>query len=248
MAVVVQLDELFEAMQRRGAPLTPESVYFIALQAIESMREQLMVIDPAGVEIDTDGVVHLNELCSPAGDDPEAVRGVIETLATLLVPAPMGLDDLRERVELGDVVTRGALQAELSALLVPFNRGAAQRMLGRLAREATRDETLGPTVDGDKDTLLTNSKKALTEDKQEKQTTVGHRESPIIEDNSSAESDPEAYTLDGGATQPDGAIRDDWEPTTRRKGPSPTLTAITVVIAVVSLLGAVWFLYTRLRG
>ncbi len=222
MSVQVQLDELSEALQRRGAPLTPESAYFIALQAVEAMREGALVIDPSGVEVDADGLVHLNELCSPAGDDPEALRGVVATLTSLLTPPPTGLDELRERVEVGEVATRSAMVAELSALLVPFNRGAAQRMLGRLVREAKRPEAPA-------------------------------REEPASEVDDEPENDddppsPDAYTLDGGRTQPDAAVRDDWDVPARRKGPSAGLTAATAIFAVALLAGAVWFLMVRLKG
>lgn len=221
MSVQVQLDELSEALQRRGAPLTPESAYFIALQAVEAMRDHALVIDPAGVEVDADGLVHLNELCSPAGDDPEALRGVVSTLLSLLSPPPMDVEALRARVEAGEVATRSAMLAELSALLVPFNRGAAQRMLGRLVREAKRPEA------------------PPREEPAENDADDDGEDIPPPS--------PDAYTL-GGRTEPDGDVRDDWDVPARRKGPSAALTAATVVLAVALLAGAVWFLMARLRA
>lgn len=135
----VKLDDLAASLARRGAPLTPESATFITLECVEVLSASPRVLSPDGVLVAPDGVVSLvEEALSPALDDAEVLRGAVELLEGLLLVPSASVLDLAERVREGSVQGRGALVAELTALLVPFNRSAARRMLGRLVREHQR--------------------------------------------------------------------------------------------------------------
>ena len=221
MSDAVAMDDLVGAMSHRGAPMTPESALFIVLQAVEAMRDRRVVLDVAGVEVDGDGVVHINELCSPAVDDREVQEGVATLLETALSPTPATVLELTGLLRGGTVFTHSALAAELSASLVPLNRGAAQRMLGRLVREhhrPARPEESADAVD-DSDDKLTHG---LTEE-------------------------GEAPVKRADATEPDATVRDDWE-RPAKKGPS-TWQALVVLTLSTALLGAAAvFLWSRLKG
>ena len=221
MSDAVAMDDLVAAMSRRGTPMTPESALFIVLQAVEAMRDRRVVLDAAGVEVDAEGVVHINELCSPAVDDREAQEGVATLLETALVPTPANVHELTARLRGGAVFTHSALAAELAASLVPLNRGAAQRMLGRMVREhhrPARPEESAEAAD-DSDDKLT---RGLTEE-------------------------GEAPAKRADATEPDATVRDDWE-RPAKKGPS-TWQALLVLTLSTALLGAAAvFLWSRLKG
>lgn len=220
MSEAVTMDELVSAMSRRGAPMTPESALFIVLQAVEAMRDRRVVLDAGGIDIDENGVVRTNELCSPAVDDREAQEGVAALLETVLVPAPSSVLDLSAKLH-GETLTHPGLVAELAAALVPLNRGAAQRMLGRLVREHHRPakpaESEGAAEDADD--KLTRS---LVEE--------GERPAPRAD-----------------ATEPDAAVRDDWE-RPAKKGPSTGMALLTLGLAMALLGAAAVFLWSRLKG
>lgn len=221
MSDAVAMDDLVEAMSHRGTPMTPESALFIVLQAVESMKDRRVVLDAGGIEVDEHGVVKINELCSPAVDDREAQEGVATLLETALVPAPATVLELTAKLRSETVFTHSALAAELAASLVPLNRGAAQRMLGRMVREHHRPARPEESVDAaaDADEKLT---RGLDEQ--------GEKPSPSAD-----------------ATEPDATVRDDWDRPVK-KGPS-TLQALVVLGMSTALLGAAAvFLWSRLRG
>jgi hypothetical protein len=221
MSDAVAMDDLVAAMSRRGAPMTPESALFIVLQAVESMRDRRVVLDGGGIEVDEHGVARINELCSPAVDDREAQEGVATLLETVLAPAPATILELTGRLRGEAVFTHSALASELAAALVPLNRGAAQRMLGRLVREYHRPARPeeGAEAAADADAKLTRG----------------------IDEKGEAKADR------ADATEPDAAVRDDWD-RPAKKGPS-TVQALMVLTLSTALLGAAAvFLWSRLRG
>lgn len=221
MSDAVPMDDLVNAMSRRGAPMTPESALFIVLQAVDSMKDRRVVLDVGGIEVDEHGAVTLNELCSPAVDDREAQEGVATLLESALVPTPASIQELVARLRSETVFTHGGLAAELAAALVPLNRGAAQRMLGRLVREHHRPARPEETADA-----ATDADEKLTRGLNEEGAEPAGR---------------------ADATVPDAAVRDDWDPP-RKKGPS-TLQALVVLGLSTALLGAAAvFLWSRLRG
>lgn len=227
MSDAVAMDDLVGAMAGRGAPMTPESALFIVLQAVESMRDRRMVLDAAGIEVDETGAVRLNELCSPAVDDREAQEGVAALLETALVPTPATVLELTAKLRSEVVFSQAGLAAELGAALVPLNRGAAQRMLGRLVREHHR-----PARPGESAEAATDADDKLTSGLEEK----GERGEKV-----------ERAPARADATEPDAEVRDEWE-RPRRKGPS-TWQALVALGAAMALLGAAAvFLWSRLRS
>ena len=221
MTEPVAMDDLVAAMARRGAPMTPESALFIVLQAVETMKDRRMVIDAAGVEVDDHGVVTLNELCSPAVDDHEVQLGVAALLETALVPTPATVQELTARLRAEAVFTHSALASELAAALVPLNRGAAQRMLGRLVREHHRPARPEETTEA-----ATDADEKLTRGLDEQ---------------------GDAPTPSADATLPDARVHEEWD-LPPKKGPS-TLQALLVLGLSTALLGAAAvFLWSRLKG
>ncbi len=221
MSDAVAMDDLVEAMSRRGTPMTPESALFIVLQAVESMKDRRMVLDAGGIEVDENGLVKLNELCSPAVDDREAQEGVATLLETALAPTPPTVQELTAKLRSETVFTHSALAAELGAALVPLNRGAAQRMLGRLVREHHR-----PARPEESDDAAADADEKLTRGLDEK---------------------GGAPSASADATEPDAAVRDDWDRPVK-KGPS-TVQALVMLGLSTALLGAAAvFLWSRLRG
>lgn len=221
MSDAVAMDDLVDAMSGRGAPMTPESALFIVLQAVESMRDRRVVLDAAGIEVDESGAVRLNELCSPAVDDREAQEGVAALLETALTPTPATVLELTARLRSEAALSHAALAAELAAALVPLNRAAAQRMLGRMVREHHRPARPGETPEAAAD-----ADEKLIRGLDER---------------------GEATAARADATEPDAPARDDWARAPRR-GPS-TWQALVVLGLSTALLGAaVVFLWSRLRG
>lgn len=220
MSDAVAMDDLVAAMSRRGAPMTPESALFIVLQAVEAMRDRRMVLEGGGIEVDENGVVRLNELCSPAVDDREAQEGVATLLETVLSPAPASIVELTAALR-AQTHTHHGLVSELAAALVPLNRGAAQRMLGRLVREHHR-----PARPAEGDAAGDDAEEKLTQGLQEE----GERAAPRAD-----------------ATEPDARVRDDWE-RPAKKGPSTGVALLTLGLAMALLGAAAVFLWSRLKG
>jgi hypothetical protein len=218
----VKLDDLAASLARRGAPLTPESATFITLECVEALAGSPRVLSADGVLIAPDGVVTLvEEALSPALDDAEVLRGAVELLESLLLVPSASVMDLAERVREGSVQGRAALVGELTALLVPFNRSAARRMLGRLVREHQRG-LAEPAV--------------LTHD-----------------DADAAPSPPEdagadATWLDrpGGPLAHAADATDPGESPAPRRDPKRTQGLAMLLLSAVALVGAAWFLWSRL--
>jgi hypothetical protein len=218
----VKLDDLAASLARRGAPLTPESATFITLECVEVLSASPRVLSPDGVLVAPDGVVSLvEEALSPALDDAEVLRGAVELLEGLLLVPSASVLDLAERVREGSVQGRGALVAELTALLVPFNRSAARRMLGRLVREHQR---------------------ALIEPASLPDDSPAHDPSPPEE----AGADATWLDRPGGPLGHAADATDPGESPVRRQDPKRTQGLAMLALSAVALAGAAWFLWSRL--
>lgn len=230
----VALDDLARAMSRRGAPMTAESALFILLQAVEAMREQRMVLDVGGVEIDGEGVVRLNELCSPAIDDRETQEGIASVLeASLEVPSPVA-SELVLRLRGDTTFTRAALAAEIGAALVPLNRGAAQRMLGRLVREHYR-----PAREKAEEAL----RAAPADDPAESMRIAPDVLPPPPE----AVVSDLAESLRADRTVPDARVHVEWDLPAKKEPPSALKALVALGLAMVLLGAAAVFLWGRLH-
>lgn len=138
MSEAVRLDVMAAGLSRRGTPLTPESALFVVLEALEALGSRPLVLSATTVRVNDEGVVSLGEGLSPAPDETSVLEGALETLESVLVPLPTSVIELAVRVRQGQVIARASMISELAALLVPLNRKAARRMLGRLVREHVR--------------------------------------------------------------------------------------------------------------
>lgn len=216
----VNLEDLASSLARRGAPLTPESATFITLECVEALQSAKRVLSAQGVLIGADGVVSLvEEALSPALDDAEVIRGAVELLEGLLNAPTQGVMDLAARARQGAVIGRAALVAELTALLVPFNRGAARRMLGRLVREHLREhsEAQAPALDD------------------------GPGEDPAPGADATWLDRPDgplAHLAD--ETDPGES------PARARRDPKRTQGVVMIALSLAALAGAAWFLWSRL--
>jgi len=224
MGEAVRLDALTEEMAGRGVPLQAETALFVALLAVEAMRIQPAVIAADDLSIDPDGAVHIRPE-APTTDDPAAMHeSIVGLLETLLVPPPASVLDLGNRVRAGELTARGAFLAELQAMLVPLNRAAATRMLGRLVREHGR--VRGPA-----------------EAAAYVGTTPGDASAP--EGDGAAAEAPAA-----DATVVDAAVRHDWDddPFAKRPRPTPRWVGVALLFVSMAALGAsAVFLWSRLR-
>lgn len=143
MSEAVRLDELASGLSRRGAVLAPESALFIALEALESLGSRALVLSASSVLLSAEGTVSLGGTLDFAPDETSVLEGVLETLEGVLAPVPIGVVELAVKVRGAQIISRNAMLSELSAMLVPLNRRAARRMVGRLVREHLRPHHAG---------------------------------------------------------------------------------------------------------
>lgn len=134
----VSLDQLSARLAQRAMPLAPESALFIVLEALEVLGARASVLAPSAVHVSADGAVSLRGAMEPALDETAVLEGVVETLEAVVDPVPTGVIELAVKVRGAQLITRGAMIAELAAMLVPLNRRAARRMVSRCVRESVR--------------------------------------------------------------------------------------------------------------
>lgn len=231
MGEAVQLDELLAAMAARGIPMQPETALFVALMAVEAMRARPAVIAPEDVTLDTDGVVQVRPEAPGTHDLGAVHESVVALLESLLVPTPARVHELGARVRAGELTAHSAFVAELTAMLVPLNRAAATRMLGRLVREharARRPDTPAEPVPSEATDTLLDAPAGLGEARVQKAPTEG---------------------LDAAATLVDETVRRDWDdalapPRASRDG---RWDGVLLFLSMLCLGASAVFLWSRLR-
>ena len=133
----IDLAGFAEATGRRGVVIASESALFIALQLAEALRESPRSVPLNAIRLTADGAVE-----SPPQrgkiDEAGAVATVADVCELLLKSPPAAVRGLVDRVRMGDIARVDVLCAELEALLVPLNRAAARRVLGRFVRDHQR--------------------------------------------------------------------------------------------------------------
>lgn len=149
MKDVLSLSELLAGLSRRNMPLASESALFLALQAVEHRRENPASLDLESVLLHSDGSVTLR--AAKATPEPEALRSVGALLVRLVDPLSPEGERVVARLEAGTTKWT-SVASELEALLVPLNRSASRRVLGRLLREVQKsapasDATASSTAD-----------------------------------------------------------------------------------------------------
>ena len=133
----VTLDALVAGLRRRGTPLASESALFVALECADAITAAPRALTTARVSIDSEGRVDASG-CDESSETA-AVRSIGALVRALCEPVPATVREFIRRTEDGSIAKVASAANELEALLVPLNRGAARRVVSRLAREVAKD-------------------------------------------------------------------------------------------------------------
>lgn len=138
----LSLEQLVAALARKGVPLPFEIGTFLVLESCERVLGKSLLITAADVWLGPDGEVAI-ATSQRAGSEQEAGRSLVVLLGELLVRSAPGVPplllELVERSASDRQLTLGGLRDALEASLVPLNRAAMRRVLGRLLREARKE-------------------------------------------------------------------------------------------------------------
>lgn len=136
----VTLPQILVAASTRHANMVPESAGYFILALCETIGCLPLAVPDTAIELSAEGAVVVTQQ-GKVVNAPEAAQAMRELFARLLAittgPTPRLAAVARPR-ELA--LERGvdAFAAEVEAALVPMNRSAGKRSLGRLARETLR--------------------------------------------------------------------------------------------------------------
>ena len=135
----ISVADMVRSLQIKGVPLPHEVGTFLALQVCEALMERPREIDSDQVHVDTQGHVKVDS--GPRVPELSAAKGVVTLLGEVLVASAPGVPEvLLTLLDLEPLAQRSkpldALRDELEAALVPLNRDATTRILGRLAKDA----------------------------------------------------------------------------------------------------------------
>ncbi len=143
----VTVERFVATTEARGQRVPIEIGIFVALEVCEQLLQAPATVEASRVRIGPDGIVSLFSVGGSA-TEPQAARGLLELLGTLLAasgqPIPPLLQDLVQHGPAGDATRLRRIRDELEAALVPLNRSAARRVLGRMVRETLRHGTPPP--------------------------------------------------------------------------------------------------------
>lgn len=235
------LDELAAGLARRGAPIAAESATFIVLEAMEALGSRALVLSPSAVRLAADGTVALGGAVDVAHDETSVLEGAVETLEAVLDPAPVAVTELAVKVRTAQIITRGALLAELGAMLVPLNRRAARRLVGRLVRECAR-AAAAPAV---------SSSPPDADDAPPELLERATPEAPAAPEASDTVIDGASPLGDSLRTSLGGRLPEGWDDDGRlskRRRSERRNAWVAMAVAVVALAAAVVFLVGRVRA
>ena len=133
----VTLEHVEVAAKRRRASISSETAGYIALAVADALAAAPAVVQPLQVYINADGNVLLRGAAG-RGDDAAAEQSVRALLARLLRVAAGASPALVAAARRSNPQGIERLVLELEAALIPANRAAARRAIGRLAREVER--------------------------------------------------------------------------------------------------------------
>ncbi len=239
MSDAITLDLLAHRLSQRGATLAHESAVFIALEALEQLGTRAAVLTASEVLVSPEGTVSVGPNLDFALDETAVLEGVLETLDAVLPATPVGLTELAVKVRAGEIISRGAMLSELAAMLVPFNRKAARRMVARLVREASRTSATATTSSLDAQVTAAMLQRETD------------RDAPVA---SASDTLVDGTTLEAhGAlrTSLEGRLPDDWGDdgnTLRRRSAERRRAWVAMAVAAVALVAAAVFLVERVRG
>jgi hypothetical protein len=133
----VTLEEVFAVLATKRVPMAPELAGYLVLEIAERIDPSTGEVDPSRIFIGDEGtVVFIKRRTAPsAGDAETSVRGLLARLLLASGVLTPGLSAAARRPSGAGLL---ALTGELETALIPVNRAAGRRALGRLAREVRR--------------------------------------------------------------------------------------------------------------
>lgn len=143
----VTVEDLVATMKRRRVRIPSEIGAFIALEVCDALLDGPAHVRGADLRLGDDGSI---SVFAPPGSatSEEAARSVVAVLGSLLVAAgtgvPRALVGLLERGPSSGRWDLPSLRDDLEASLVPLNRAAARRVLGRMLREVKKPRSSAP--------------------------------------------------------------------------------------------------------
>lgn len=234
----VTLDELLRSLKERSVRMPADIGAFIALEATENIVEAPRPLTLERVALTDEGEIGVAE--GGACDAEQAAQAVTELLGALLVAAGTGVPSaMVQLVETPAPTGTGALEAlrdQIEAALVPLNRDAARRVLGRMIRESKKPVIERP--DASKD-ALDDAVDALVGEKLPPSPKLDPMLAKVAEDHAAQRNDaPDTLSDD---VQPKRAPREVDLGPAREKGFPWALVLFVVLVAGAT----VWFMQNR---
>ncbi len=136
----VTLPQILVAASTRHANMVPESAAYLVLALCDAIGCLPIAVADADIQLSAEGVITVAEKGN-VQQAPEAARGMRDLFARLLAVTNGAAPRLAGVARARDVSAERGVDAfanEVEASLVPMNRSAGKRSLGRLARETLR--------------------------------------------------------------------------------------------------------------
>ena len=136
----VTLPQILVAASTRHANMVSESAGYLVLALCEAIGCLPLAVPDNFIELSADGTVSVTQQGKvlPAAEASQAMRELFTRLLALTTGATPRLAAVARARELSAERGVDAFAAEVEAALVPMNRAAGKRSLGRLARETLR--------------------------------------------------------------------------------------------------------------
>jgi hypothetical protein len=140
----VTLDEVLAAASARAASLVPETSGYLALAIGDATARLPFRVRDRAVQLTTEGTVTVARGKESVNDVEAAfvLRDILARLLSVSMGTMRGLANAA-RARGNDEVPVDELLREIEAALIPVNRTAARRALGRLARETIKAKEAG---------------------------------------------------------------------------------------------------------
>lgn len=236
----VTLDELLRSLKERSVRMPADIGAFITLEATENIVEAPQGLTLERVVVTDEGEIGVAE--GGACDAEQAAQAVTQLLGALLVAAGTGVPSaMVQLVETPPPTGTGALEAlrdQIEAALVPLNRDAARRVLGRMIRESRKP--VAERADASNDALDDAVDALVGGEKLPPSPRLDPMLAKVAEDHAAQRNDsPDTLSDD---VQPKRAPREvDLGPARDKRG-----TPWALILFVVLVAGAtVWFMQNR---
>jgi hypothetical protein len=148
----VSLIEVIAAARGRHASLVVESTGYLMLGIVRAMGGRPVRVDARRAMLNTEGVVTLTGQRRVAPAD--AVAAELHRLLRCLLEASQGVGTALRSIAAAPPTSFETLFTGVAKSLIPINRSAAKRALGRLARETVRARNRGQLSTDDVDAAI----------------------------------------------------------------------------------------------